>query len=420
MPFRPQGLWRHPNFLKLWVGGTVSAFGSQITFLALPLTAVLVLDASPLQMGILAAIGGLPSLAFGVGVGVWVDRLRKRRVMIVADYGRALLLLSVPIAAWLQVLRIEHLYAVALGTGTLGMFFGVANRSILPALVSREKLVEANSKLAIGTSASQVAGPGVGGVLIHLVTAPVALVVDAATFVISAIALRGIRLAEAVPSASETGDSFLKQAREGLAVVGRNRILLPIAVAIGGIAVFNAMFEAVWLLYVNKQLQVEPLAFGFLFAVSSVGFMVGAFVAERLIRWLGPGPAMIVAIVIAALSDLVTPLAGGPLAAVVVLLTTSMFLFGIGATVYGVCQGSLRQATTPLRLQGRMNGIMNTLEIGLVPLGALAGGVVAEAFGMRPTLFVAAGLEFAVALWLFLSPIRSLRELPKPDESGDA
>lgn len=420
MPEFLQGLWRHPDFIRLWVGGTVSAFGSQITFLALPLTAVLVLDASPLQMGVLAAIGGLPSLAFGVGVGVWVDRLRKRPVMIAADYGRALLLVSIPIAAWFQVLTIEHLYAVAMGTGTLRMFFGVANRSILPSLVSRTQLVEANSKLAIGASASQVAGPGIAGMLIHLFTAPVALIVDAVTFVVSALALRGIRVKDGEGATPAPDASFLKQAREGLVIVGRNRILLAIAVTLGGIAVFNAMFEAVWLLYVNKQLDVEPLAFGFLFAVSSVGFMVGAFVAERLIRWLGTGPAMIVAVVIAALSDLVTPLAGGPLVAVVVLLTTSMFLFGIGATVYGVCQGSLRQATTPLRLQGRMNGIMDTLEVGLAPLGALVGGAVAEAFGMRPTLFVAAGLELAVALWLFLSPIRSLRELPKLDESGDA
>jgi MFS family permease len=418
MPVILQGLWRQPDFARLWVGGTVSAFGSQISFLALPLTAVLVLDVSPLQMGILAAIGGLPSLAFGIGVGVWVDRLRKRPVMIAADYGRALLLISVPIAAWFQILTIEHLYVVALGTGTLGMFFGVANRSILPSLVSREQLVEANSKLAIGTSGSQVAGPGVAGVLIHLFTAPVALVVDAVTFVISALALRGIRIAESEPTTTATDANFLTQAREGLAVVSRNRILLSIAVALGGIAVFNAMFEAVWLLYVNKHLEVEPLAFGFLFAVSSVGFMVGAFVAARLIRWLGAGPAMIVAVVIAALSDLATPLAGGPLAAVVVLLTASMFLFGIGATVYGVCQGSLRQASTPLRFQGRMNGIMNTLEIGLVPLGALVGGAVAEAVGIRPTLFVAAGLELGVALWLFFSPIRSLRELPEPNESG--
>ena len=228
-------------------------------------------------------------------------------------------------------MRIEHLYAVALGTGTLGMFFGVANRSILPSLVSREKLVEANSKLAIGTSASQVAGPGVAGVLDprgHGARGPSRRRRDLCEFQrwrSEESVSRRLRLQRLRPATAS-----LQQAREGLVVVGRNRILLPIAVAIGGIAVFNAMFEAVWLLYVNKQLEVEPLAFGFLFAVSSVGFMVGAFVAERLIRWLGAGPAMIAAVVIAALSDLVTPLAGGPLAAVVVLLTTSMFLFGIG------------------------------------------------------------------------------------------
>ena len=417
MPFSPQGLWRHPNFMKLWVGGTVSAFGSQITFLALPFTAVLVLDASPLQMGILVAVGSAPSLVFGVGVGVWVDRLKKRRLMLAADYGRALLLLSVPIAAGLQILRIEYLYAVALGIGTLGMLFRVANRSMLPSLVTRDQLVEANSKLAIGSSASQVAGPGVAGVLIHLVTAPVALIVDAATFVVSAIAIRGIRDADPEPEKPPTRGSFLREAREGLVVIGRSRVLLAVAVTIGAIGVFNAMFEAVWLLYVNKELGVEPFAFGLLFSVSSAGFLLGAYFAERLIRWLGIGRAMILAVVLAGISDLATPLAGGAFLAVVALLTSSMFLFGVGATVFGVCQGSLRQAATPLRLQGRMNGAMNTLEVGLVPIGALVGGALGEALGMRSTLFIAAGCELAIALWLLLSPIRSLRDLPEVADS---
>ena len=170
MRFRFKGLWRHPDFMKLWLGGTISRFGSQITFLALPLTAVIALDATPLQMGILTAAGAVPSLVFGLGAGVWVDRRRKRPIMIATDYGRAILLLAVPVGAILDILRIEHLYAVALAIGLLNMLFSIANRSMLPSLVARDELVEANSKLAVGSSASEVAGPGIGGILVQLLT----------------------------------------------------------------------------------------------------------------------------------------------------------------------------------------------------------------------------------------------------------
>ena len=159
MPFRLEGLWRHPDFLKLWFGRTVSGFGYQLTFLALPLTAILVLDATPLQMGILSAVVSVPSFVLGLGVGVWVDRWRKRPVLIATDYGRALLLLAIPISAVFNVLRIEHLYAFALGVGVMRLFFGVASRSMLPSLVSRDQLVEANSKLAIGGVGCGCGGP---------------------------------------------------------------------------------------------------------------------------------------------------------------------------------------------------------------------------------------------------------------------
>ena len=213
MRLRFTGLWRNADFVRLWVGSTVSSVGSQITFLALPLTAVLALDASPLQMGILAALGGAPALFFGLGTGVWVDRVRKRPVMIIADYGRAILICTVPIAAVFQSLNIWHLYVVALSVGILNMLFSVASRSMLPSLIGRDDLVEANSKLEVGRSASLVSGPGIAGVLIRAFSAPIALIVDAMTFVVSAIAIQTIRAPEPKPSLSDEGGSFIREAQ---------------------------------------------------------------------------------------------------------------------------------------------------------------------------------------------------------------
>ena len=398
--------------MKLWVGATVSRFGSQITFLALPLTAVLVLDATPVQMGILMAMGTAPALVFGLGAGVWVDRRKKRPLLIATDYGRALLLLAVPALAVLGLLRMEFLYAIALGLGMLTLVFGVASRSLLPSLVAREELVEANSKLAIGRSAAEVVAPGVGGVLVQLFTAPIALVIDAVSFVVSALAIQSMRAPEPEPEPAEGGDAFLREAWRGLDFVGRNRVLLAIAGVVGGIAVFNSMFEAVWLLYVSKDLGLGPVTFGIMFSVGSVGFLAGAVAAERLIAWLGIGRAIVIGVVLAGLSDLATPLVGGSVIAIVIVLTVASFIFGIGATVYGIAQDSLRMAATPQSFQGRMHGVMNALGMGLIPLGALIGGFLGETIGMRPTLFLAAGGELAAVLWLLLTPVWKLRELP--------
>ena len=410
------GLWWHPDFMKLWVGSTVSRFGSQITFLALPLTVVLVLDATPVQMGVLMAMGTAPALVLGLGAGVWVDRKKKRPIMIATDYGRALLLLAVPALAVLGVLRIEYLYVIALALGMLSLLFGVASRSMLPSLVAREELVEANSKLAIGRSASEVVAPGVGGILVQLFTAPVALIIDAVSFVLSALAIQSMRTPEPEPEASSGDGAFMREVLQGIDLVWRNRVLLAIAGVVGGIAIFNSMFEAVWLLYVSKDLALEPVTFGVMFSMGSVGFLAGAFVAERLMGWLGIGRAIVIGVVLAGLSDLATPLVGGSVIAIVTVLTTASFIFGIGATVSGIAQESLRMASTPLSLQGRMNGVMNALGMGLIPIGALIGGFLGETVGMRPTLFLAAGGELAAVLWLLLTPVWSLRDLPSQAE----
>ncbi len=337
--------------------------------------------------------------------------------MIATDYGRAILLLVVPVGAAFSILRIEHLYATALAMGVLNMLFNIANRSMLPSLVARDELVEANSKLAVGRSASEVAGPGIGGILVQLLTAPLALVVDALTFVASALAIRSIRVPEPEPDHSSSGQDFVREALQGLALIWRSRVLLSIAGVVGGIAIFNAMFEAVWLLYVNKSLGLGPVTFGIIFSMGGVGLLLAALAADRVIVRVGVGRAIVIGVIMVGLSDLATPMAGGPTAAIIIILTAASFLFSIGATVSGVALVSLRQAVTPIPLQGRMNGAMNSLEIGLVPIGAVIGGVLGQTVGMRETLFLAAAGEMAVVLWILLSPVWSQRDLPEPSDA---
>ena len=410
------GLWRRSDFLRLWVSGTASAFGAQIRFLALPLTAILVLDATPLQLGILATVGSAPALILGLGVGVWVDRRRKRPVMVTSALVRAVLILAIPVAAALQVLRIEHLYVVAFGVGVLNLFYSVANRSLLPSLVDRDELVEANSKLEVGLSASLVAGPGTAGALTRLFTAPAALIADAVTSVVSALAIWTIRAPEPQPETSQRRGNLIDEARQGLSLIGGNSVLLAIAGVAGGLAIFNAMFEIGWFLYITKRLEVDPLSLTLMISISSIGSLVGASVAERVIRWAGTGRTIVVGVVMAGLSDLATPLIGGPFTGVVIVLTSAMFFFGIGVAIYSVSQVTLRQAITPLRLQGRMNGFMNALQVGLVPVGALIGGILGETIGIRPTMFLSAGGEIAAVVWLLVTPVWSLSGLPEPTD----
>ncbi len=310
MRFRFTGLWRHRDFTRLWLGGTVSSFGSQITLLALPLTAVLILDATPFQMGILAAAGSAPALVFGLGAGVWVDRRKKRPIMIAADYGRAVLLLAVPVGAAFDVLRIEYLYVIALAIGMLGLLFGIASRSMLPSLVAPKGASGGQRQARHRSIRFGGHGAGRGRRPRQLFTAPVALIVDALTFVASAIAIQSIRAPEPEPAPS-TDQDFVKEAVQGLALIRRSRVLLPLAAVVGGVAIFNAMFEAVWILYVSKDLGLEPVTFGIIFSMGGVGFLLGALLANRIIGWTGIGRAVFLGVVIAALSDLATPLAGG-------------------------------------------------------------------------------------------------------------
>jgi MFS family permease len=409
------GLWRHSDFVKLWLGHSISRFGSEISQLAIPLTAALVLNATALQMGLLAAIEFAPFLVLALFAGVWVDRLPRRPILIWADVGRAGLLGSIPVAAVLRVLSIEQLYVVALGTGILTVFFDVADQAYLPALVGREDLIEGNSKLEVSRSVAQITGPGVAGVLVQTITAPMAVAVDAASFVASVICLFAIRKPEPPPvSHGQAPQSIWADIKEGLAVVLTNPVLRSIAACTGSGNLFNNAMMAVYVLYLTRELRIEPAVIGLIFAISGPGALFGALVAGRTATMFGLGRTIIVSSALFTVAGVLVALASGPPPVVIATLMLAAVIGGISNPVYNINQVSLRQAITPDRLQGRMNASMRFIVWGTIPIGALLGGALGDAIGLRPTLIFAALGQLLPPLFVIFSPVRALKEQPTP------
>ncbi len=398
--------------MKLWVGHTVSRFGSRITDDALAATALFVLGATPAQVAWLVALESAPVLLVGLFAGVWVDRLRRRPIMISADVGRALLLGSIPVAAAFHALRIEQLYVVAALAGTLTVFFNVADQSFLPALVQRENITEGNSKLGMSGSIAEVAGPALGGTMIQLLTAPLTILIDAVSFLISALSIGLIRTHEPPPEPHEERQSAWRDAVEGLRLVFGKPVLRAMAGHAGMSAFFGSFFSALYWPYAVRELGLGPALVGILISVGGVGALVGAVITGPVTRRFGLGRAMVMSSVLGGLTTLLIPLAGGTIITAVAFLFAQQSLGDIFWEVYGINEISLRQGIVPDRLLGRANASMQFLAGGLLPIGALIAGVVADHFGMRAALFIAAsGILFA-SLWVILSPIRGIREHP--------
>jgi MFS family permease len=413
---RLTGLWLHRDFVKLWTGQTISRFGSEISQLAIPLTAALVLNASAFQMGLLGTFEFAPFLLLSLFAGVWVDRMRRRPILIVADVGRFLLLGLIPLAAVLGILRIELLYLVGILTGALTVFFDVADQSFLPVLVSRENLVEGNSKLEMSRSVAQIAGPGVAGGLVQLVTAPIAVVVDALSFLASAIFLLFIRVDEPPPPRAHphAGPSIWVELRQGLAVVLENPLLRSIAACTGTSNLFSNAMMAVYVLHVNRELDLGPALIGIIFTVGGPGALLGAFLAERTARSFGLGATIIGSAFVGGLAALLIPLASGPVWLAASMLALSWFVGGLCSTIYNINQVSLRQAITPDRLTGRMNASMRFLVWGTIPIGALLGGALGDLIGLWPSLALTAVCSLLPPLFVLFSPVRHLKEQPAP------
>ena len=377
--------------------------------LALPLVAILTLDATAGEVSILTAAATLPSLLVSLPAGAWVDRLRRRPVLIATDLGRALLLGSIPLAALLGFLRIEHLYLVALLASVLTVFFDVAAGSYLPAIVSRGQLVEGNSKLAASESLAQIAGPGVGGVLVQLITAPLTILVDAISFLVSALSLRLIRAAEPAPTPADPEQRIWHEIGDGLRLLMREPVLRAFAGCSGTLNGFGGVFDALFKVYAIRHLAISPALLGTIFSLGSVAWFLGAVLVNRVTLRLGQGQTMLLGALLIGIANLLVPLAGVLLGAVLPLLVCRSLLLGIANPLYNVTSISMRQALTPPRLLGRVNASMEFIGVGTLPLGALVGGALAEMLGVWNALMIGALGGLVAVFWLVLSPVRSLR-----------
>jgi len=412
------GLWRSPDFLKLWAAITVSLAGSQVTALGLPLLAALVLEATPVQMGLLIGLERAPALLFGLFVGVWVDRLSRRPMLVVADLGRALLLASIPVVGLLGLLRMEQLYCVAFLCGLLTVLFDVAHQSFLPTLVPRERLAEGNGKLSLSRSFADSAGPGLAGALVQLLSAPIALVVDVLSFLVSALCIGMVRSPEPAPPARSQRGSLRGEIGEGVRVLLGDPILRALA---GGAATQNfstAVIMTVYVLFATRELGFSAPVIGAVFTVLGVSALLGSLVAPRATRRFGLGATVVGASIMVGVANLFIPLAGGPMLLGLGLLVAAHLLKGLAMPSLGIASMTLRQAVTPHRLHGRVNAGSRVITVGAVGLGALAGGFLGEAIGLRPTLAIGALAALGVPVWMLLSPVRSLGEAPEPPTTG--
>jgi MFS family permease len=417
---KPKTLWRHPDFLKLWTAETVSQLGTNVTMLALPLTAILVLHASAFQVGLLTTFEFLPFILVGLPAGAWVDRLRRRRILIAGDLGRAAILGSVPLAYALGSLHMWHLYLAAFLTGICTVFFDVSYQSYLPSLVDRDQLIDGNAKLEVSRSAAQVAGPAFAGWLIELLKAPVAIAVDAASYLWSAIWIFAIRRVEPPVEVPEGGHpSIRSDIREGVRYVWRHPYLRPIAFCTANSNFWSSMAMAITLLFAVRSLGLSAGQIGTIFSIGSIAVLVGAALAHRITKRLGVGPTIIGAAIVFCVPGFLIPLASPSTAWP--LLITALTLFGIGGVVYNIAQVSLRQAITPQRLQGRMNATMRFMVWGTMPIGSFLGGLFATWFNLRPALWIAAVGGFFSFVPPLLSPVRSIERIPEgeADEAPD-
>ena len=413
------GLWHHPDFLKLWAGQTISLFGSQVSLLALPLAAALTLGATPAQMGILGAAQQAPYLLMGLFAGVWVDRRRRRPILIAAELGRGVLMGSIPVVALLGLLTIEYLYVVTVLAGVLSVFFDVAYESYLPSLVRRDELLEGNSKLELSRSVALISAPGLGGGLVQLITAPITIAADAVSFLVSGILLGRIRTTESTPAPAQ-GRSWKEEIRQGLRLVLGNPVLRAIGACAGTSNFFNWVQLSVLMLYLTRDLDVSPGIIGVIFAAGNLGALLGALLAGATATRFGIGPTILVASGLIAASRLLIPLASGSTLIAVSLLIASQLLIGLGRMLYNINTLSVRQATAPHELQGRANASLRFVAWSLVPIGSLLGGALGETIGVWETLVVGALGGLLSLGWVLLSPVRRLGRTPDSGGQGIA
>jgi MFS family permease len=402
-------LLREVAFRRYWTGQTISGLGDQVSALAIPLVAVLAVHADAVQMGCLAAATWLPNLLFGLHAGAWADRRsHRRRLMIAADLGRFALIATIPIAYAFGALTLAHLYAVALAVGTLSVLFDVCNAALFNALVPPDRYVAGNSLISGSRAMSQIAGPGIGGVLVQLLSAPFALLADALSFGVSAFALSRILPVEPLAEGKARG-----QLVEGGRFIARSPIMRASLAATATVNFFTFMVAAQFVLYATTALHLDPGLLGAVLGAGSFGGLLGAFCAGAVTRHIGVGRTFLLGCVIFPAPLLLIPAAQGASHFVVLgLLFAAEFGSGLGVMWLDIAAASIFAAIVPGHLRARVSGAYRSVNFGTRPLGALVGGALAAAVGLRPTLWVAVAGALTAFLWLVRSPVQALRELP--------
>ncbi len=404
------------DFRWLFMGTTVSLLGSSVTTVALPLTAVVYLRASAAQMGILGAVALLPHLVLGLPAGVWVDRLPYRRVLVLADLAQTLLLGSVPVLAALGVLRIWQLYVVAVLAGACNLFETVAAQSFTPRMVPRQQLLQANSTLMIGRAAVSTTGAALGGILVTLLTAPIAVAADAVSFLVAGLCNARIR----TPGVAVTGASPRGHLRagvlEGLRIVFGLKIIraLTLAAAIGAVA--GQMQAVILVLYLVRDLGLSTALVGVVIAAAGGAGILGALLATRITERTGPGPAFITGMLLASSGGLVLAIAARPLPLALAIVVIAQALRGAGPSLYGVNQQTLRQALIPPAALSRANATWRFLVYGAQPIGALLGGLLGSALGLRATLIISSAVMLIGTMVAYASPLRRPGATTRPGQ----
>ena len=406
-------LWRSRDFRTLWMSLTITHFGGQVTFLALPLTAALMLNASPLEMGILTAVEALPYTLFGLFTGVLVDRSKKLPLIIMADVGRGLALLAVPVAAWFGLLSMSVLYVVGFLVGLGGIIGWAAYQVFMTERVGRENLVEANSRIALSDSSAQLIGPGLAGVFIHWLTAPFAILLDAIAFFTSAWMLKGIKdQASDAPKIPNKGATVWQDAKEGLRLIWNNPVLRSLAWGLAIWQFLKHMYFAIVILFAARDLALSPGMIGAVWMLGGVGFLIASFWVQHANRQFGVGRVMLGGLLATGIAWLLIALVS-PGSWAAIHLGVAIFVLDLGAMLFFINYLTLRQSVTPDHLLGRVTSTMIFLSIACAPLGSLAGGAMAEIFGLRTTIGVAGagGLLLCMVLAKF-SPLSAMHELP--------
>jgi MFS family permease len=408
----PPLLRENVAFRRFFAGQAVSLVGDQVSLIALPLVGILVLHAGAAQMGYLTSAALLPNLLFSLHAGAWVDRRgRRREVMLAADLGRAALLASIPIAYAFDLLTIEQLYVVGFLEGLLSVFFYVAYSTLFVALVPRERYIEANQLLHGSRALSFVGGPSLGGILVQILSAPAALAADAVSFLVSAFSLSRISPVEPPTEPAEHG-----HLRAGASYIRHSPVIRASLLATATINFFNFIFFALVILYANRYLHIQPGALGIVIGVASIGSVIGSLVTGRIGRRIGIGPAFAFGCLLFPAPLVLVPLAAGPHWLVVGCVLVAEFFSGMGVMLLDITGGAIKAAVVPDRLRARVSGAYMVVNYGVRPVGALAGGLLGAAIGVRETLWIATVGAILGVLWLLPSPIMRMRELPETAE----